>query len=575
MTSSTLVRHVARQVGAALLSAVPLLVHAQVSSSPSSTSCNGQIIHEVRVTAMRPPFTGESAYWRRIARSVGLHHATTDTAVIRRFLALQAGGVCSDFRLKESARLLREQPFLAAANLRSVPDGFGGVRVEVQTVDEIPAVVSLSLGSGGVSYIEIGNQNMFGDAWLLAVHAANRPLDGRSAGFRMTDFQFLGKPYQLDAQADWGQRTSGWLLAASHAYLTDLQKIAWEAGLAHVGQELVALHQGENLDDVAIEYRRYAADVGGVFKLGNLRTPILVGGLVTYLRSVPGSAVALSGTNLVPDTTLNGLYQKINYARLTGVAAWRNLNFVAARGFETVTGIQDVPTGFQLFGQLGHGVPTFGGANDMFALSDILAGIGSSQAYAQLHVISEGRRPIDVNIWDGIVSSGRLGMYWKPDDWSLVRTWAEYAGGWRVQWPFQLALATENQRLIGYKGSLYGARRVDGGVEFRRVLPNVTKRGDVALGAFINSARLWGGDVPFGVDTPLLPSVGVTLFGALPKGSQRLLRIDLGRALRTSVPKAGWEVRLTYRDANRIFRQEPGDIAAAREQLVGPDVFRP
>ena len=45
--------------------------------------------------------------------------------------------------------------------------------------------------------------------------------------------------------------------------------------------------------------------------------------------------------------------------RLTGVAAWRNLNFIAARGFETVTGIQDVPTGFQLFGHLGHGVPTF------------------------------------------------------------------------------------------------------------------------------------------------------------------------------------------------------------------------
>ena len=97
----------------------------------------------------------------------------------------------------------------------------------------------------------------------------------------------------------------------------------------------------------------------------------------------------------------------------------------------------------------------------------------------------------------------------------------------------------------------------------------------MALGAFVNTARLWAGDVPFGVDTPLLPSVGVSLFGALPKGSQRLLRIDLGRALRTGVPKAGWEVRLTYRDANRILRQEPSDIAAAREQLVGPDVFRP
>jgi hypothetical protein len=312
-----------------------------------------------------------------------------------------------------------------------------------------------------------------------------------------------------------------------------------------------------------------------VFKLGNLRTPILVGGLLTFLRSDPGTGVALSHNRVISDTTLNGFYPQVHYTRFTGVGAWRNLNFVAARGFETVAGIQDVPVGFQLFGQLGHGVPTFGGANDIFALTDILAGVGSPKTYAQLHVITEGRREITANMWDGIVSSGRLGLYWKARDVNLVRAWSEYAGGWRVLWPFQLGLATEDLRLIGYKGSLYGARRADGGFEYRRVLPNVSKRADVGVGAFVNASRLWAGDVPFGVNTPLLPSVGISLFGALPKGSQRLLRIDLGRALRTGIPHSGWEVRLTYRDANRIFRQEPGDIALAREQLVGPDVFRP
>jgi hypothetical protein len=540
-----------------------------------SASCDGRVVHEIRVTTLRPPFTGEAAYWRRVARSIGLHHTTTDTAVVRRFLALETGGRCSDFRLRESARLLREQPFLADARIRSVPDSAGGVRIDVETTDEISVVASASLGRGRLSYLEVGNENMFGDAWLLAVHGSDRLLEGRSAGFRMSDYQFLGKPYQLDAQADWGERTSGWLLAASHGYLTDLQKIAWEAGIEHVGQEFVDLHRGDNVDDVAIKYRRYAADLGGVFKLGNLRTPILLGGLVTYLKSDPRGAVAVTSRGIIADTALAGFYPPITRTRLTGVGAWRNLNFVTVRGFGALTAIQDVPTGFQLFGQVGRGMRTFGGTTDLYLLSDVIAGAGSAKTYGELHVVNEARRETGATIWDGVVSSGRLGFYWKPNDLQLLRAWSDFAGGWRVQWPFQLAIATDDQRLIGYKGSLFGARRVGAGVELRRLLPNVTRRGDVGVGAFVNASRLWAGDVPYGVDTPVLPSGGVSLFGALPKGSQRLLRIDVGAPLRTGVVRAGWEVRLTYKDATHTFRQEPRDIAGAREQLVGPDVFRP
>ena len=73
----------------------------------------------------------------------------------------------------------------------------------------------------------------------------------------------------------------------------------------------------------------------------------------------------------------------------------------------------------------------------------------------------------------------------------------------------------------------------------------------------------------------MLPSAGVSIFGALPRGSQRTLRIDLGVPLQGAVAHAGWEVRLVYMDFTRRMREERRDVASAREQLVGPDVFRP
>jgi hypothetical protein len=555
--------------------AAPALAHAQ-TTPPSTSHCNGQRISDIHVSALRPPFTGEAAYWRRVAHSLGLHHTTTDTVVVRRFLALQKGGVCTDFRMRESARLLREEPFIANARVWAVPADSGRVRIEVETVDEIPVVASGAVAAGRPSYLEVGNQNMFGDAWLLAIHGSNRILEGQSAGFRFSDYQFLGRQYEFDAQTDWGNRTSAWLLDASHAYLTDLQRIAWEAGIAHAGQQFLVIHRGDDVDDLGIAYRRTAADVGGVIKLGNLRTPILVGSILTMQQFEPLNGLSIAKNNaLVPDTTLLGRYGKFKRARLTGVGAWRNLNFITVQGFDALTGTQDLPTGLQIFGQLGRGTHAFQGQSDVFALADMLAGVGSGKTYAELHLVSEGQRLIGQLTWQGVVSSGWLASYWKPTDPSLFRAWIDYAGGWKIQTPFQLQLSTEDERLIGYHGSLFGARRVASGVLYRRLLPNVSKRADVAIGAFVNAGRLWQGDAPFGVDTPVLTSAGVSLFGALPKGSQRILRIDFGTALRSGLPRSGWEVRLTYDDVGRRIREEPRDIAAARVQLVGPDVFRP
>jgi hypothetical protein len=561
-------------VSIVVLGAVPSGMRAQ-GRGAASRSCDGRIVHEIRVSALRPPFTGEAKYWRRIARAIGLHHATTDTAVVRRFLAVDTGAVCTDFRLRESARLLREEPFLADATVRSVPDGTDGVRVDVQTVDEIPALGSVSLSHGRLSYLEIGNENMFGDAWLLAVHGSDDLLTGRSAGFRTRDYQFLNRPYQLDVQGDFGQRSSGWLLAASHGYLTDLQRIAWEVGLGNQRDEFITLHRADGTDDLALAFRRLAADIGGVLKLGNIRTPILVGGGLSHFRMDPTGSFIVNRGGVTADTALATRYPAQRHTRLTGIGAWRNLNFITARGFDALTATQDLPTGFQLFGQLGRGVRAFQGASDLFTLADVLAGVGSGVTYAGLHMITEARHQIGATNWDGIISSGRLGLYWKPSDPNLVRAWTEFAGGWRVLSPFQLPLATEDQRLIGYKGTAVGARRLGGGVEARHVVSGITSKADIGVGAFMNADRLWAGDAPFGMNTPLLPAAGVTLYGAFPHGSQRLLRIDVGAPLRTGIVRSGWEIRLLFIDATRLSREEPRDVSAAREQLVGPNVFRP
>jgi hypothetical protein len=289
----------------------------------------------------------------------------------------------------------------------------------------------------------------------------------------------------------------------------------------------------------------------------------------------PKGSFNVTSSGISADTVLNTRYPSQRHTRLAAIAAWRNLNFITARGFDALTATQDIPTGFQLFGQLGRGVRAFQGQSDLFTLGDILAGVGSGVTYAGLHLISEARHEIAAPQWDGIITSGRLAVYWKPNEANLLRSWTEFAGGWRVLSPFQLGLATEDQRLIGYKGLAVGGRRVGGGVEARHIVSGLTSKADLGYGAFVNAARLWAGDAPFGMNTPVLASAGVTLFGAFPHGSQRLLRIDVGAPLRTSTIRSGWEVRLLFIDATRLSHEEPRDVTRAREQFVGPDVFRP
>jgi hypothetical protein len=538
--------------------------------------CDGLVIHAIEVDAQRPPFEGHSAQWRRAARAIGLHHITTDTVVVRRFLTLRAGGRCSNFRLRESERLLRAQPFLANASVRAVADSLGGVTVQVQTVDEIPVIGSVSISGTQLNALRLGNQNVFGRALLLEARGAREDLQGKSIGLHSTYYQFLKRPYLLDVAALAGERQHSWLIAASHPYYTDLQLIAWRTGVARTGRGFKVVTRGEDIPDLGLGYSSLNADVAGVLRLGGVQHPILVGGVAAIARRDPTENLSVGEDGaVVSDTALAGQYQSIRYARLLGVGAWRNLRYVTASGFDALTGTQDLANGVQLLGAFGKGLHVAGSSSDMFAYSDFFAGGGGPMTYAGMHVLAEGRHDQDKSSWDGVLVSGRAAYYWKHSPDNLLRMWVDGAGGWKVRVPFQLRPATDGTRIGGYRGSQVGARRVGGGVEYRRVLTGAPKRVDLGVSTFFNAAQLWAGDAPYGVDTPLLPTMGVGVLAAFPRGSKRLARVDLMMPLQRGVARSGFEVRFSLLNRTSIIRHESGDIKEAREGLVGADLFRP
>src|SRR5690606_25469654 len=139
-------------VVAILLAAVPCASRAQQDSTRSSTagdttriisgrdtaatssieaadttrapvSCDGKTIAEILVIRQPPTILSKvRPVWIRPAVAIAIQHRNTKANAITPFLQVEQGEECSDFRLAESARVLRAQPYLADANVQAFAD---------------------------------------------------------------------------------------------------------------------------------------------------------------------------------------------------------------------------------------------------------------------------------------------------------------------------------------------------------------------------------------------------------------------------------------------------------------------
>lgn len=545
--------------------------------------CAGQPITDVVVVTQPPYANGLLGRFQFVAKAVRELHATTRSEVVRRFMILNPGDACDELRRAESERILRAQPYLVDARVVAYDNGEGGVRLEVETRDEFSGILAVAARAAAppVTRLRVGEANLMG----AGVHAVVDWYDGGvgyrdGIGGRLTHYQFLGRPYQLNFQGLRRDVGSHWDLDVSHPFYTDLQRVAWRTS-AGSADEYLELRRPDAVRN-ALFYRRKYADVGGLLRIGVPGRLSLFGASISSEEASTGDRVAvLSDSGLVDDEHLPALgfrpserFGGQRTARVNALWGVRSVRFMRVTGFDALTGAQDVRRGFQLGTMIGRTLGVLDSRDDdMFVAADVYLGLGSTRSFAAVEVKGEGRQDNDRNEWNGLVGSGRAAWYLVPDDRQRVVVDLEYSGAWRPRVPIQLALGAKEGGARGFGGAqAAGARRLVARLEHRLVFGRPFNLGDLGLATFADAARVWAGDAPYGVTTPMRTSVGLGLLAAVPPNSRRLWRVDVAYPL-TREPGAGLQLILSNRDLTRTFWREPRDVRMARERAVPASVF--
>ena len=514
---------------------------------------------------------------RRMARQLTVLHATTNPDVITRFLALQPGMACSELRRQESERILRAQPYLADATVTAFPDDAGGVYLSVVTVDEVSIIIGGG-GSGATPYLRslrLGEENLMGEAVSVLVQWRYSEDFRDNYSARITDYQFMGKPWHMHLEGARNELGGNWGMELSHPFLTDLQRVSWRSTAG--SREDYRYFRRPDEDRAAVMLQRSYADIGGVFRIGPPGKLALIGASVSYEDEMPGnSPISVADGETLKDTStaLIDRYDRHSVTRINALAGLRDVRYMRVTGFESLDGNQDVRTGFEIATVLGRGIGAFGGMEeDIFASANLYAGAGTPVAFAAIEGTIEGRRDQNSDRWDGVLGSGRFATYVKAAPRHTVLTSLEWSGGWKQRIPFQLTLADRDGGPRGYPDSwLAGGRRAVLRLEDRIFVSHIKQFASIGVAPFADFAKLYRGDVPFGVNSDINAAVGISLLASVPQRSQRMWRLDIAYPLNRE-NGARLRVRLVSRDFTRVFWKEPGDVQRNRERSIPTSVF--
>jgi hypothetical protein len=481
-------------------------------------------------------------------------HRTTDPKIINRFLLLHEGDRCNELRRAESERILRAQPFIADAQIRVVPDSAGEVMLDVRTTDEVALVLGLAVGGGSppVRLLRVGDANLGGEGIYLA-----------------------------GLWRDGGAFRDGFderLVDLTHPFYTDLQRFAWRARSGAL--DGYTQYENDVNSSHAIRVSRNYFDLGGIVRFGPPGRLSLFGASVSGDDERPaGTPVLITNEGFAPDTAslLVNRFQPHRIARANILWGIRDIGFARVVGFDALTATQDLPIGFQLGTLFGRSLSVLGSRDDdIFMAGDLYVGAVGRNNALRFQLQGEGRRSNDNDgNWDGILTAGRAVEYWKAGVSNTATLSLEFSGGWRQRIPFNLTLSDPDGGVRGYASSnTPGGQRFVARIEDHQFLARPNNWGDFGVGVFADAGRLWAGDIPYGVNTPIRSSIGFSLLGTVPPASARLWRLDFAFAVNPENRGHHIEIRFGNTDKTTFFLPEPSDIASTRERTVPSSIFR-
>ena len=559
-------------VGLALFAIAPALV-SQAPGRP--VVCDGKRISEIHIVTKSPYPNGVFRRWKALSRVVLDAHVRTRASLVERFLAFREGQDCTELRRAESERILRAQPFLSNATVTAVNDGAGGVRIEVETVDEIAIVADVGVKAPlKFTKLRIGNANISGNGIYTAGSWQQGNFYRDAYGIKFVDYQLLGRAHHLELNAERHSIGGEWMAQTSHPFFTDLQRAAWRSTVGASRSYYSAITRNGRPPAVGVEWS--FADVGGIIRIGVPGRLSLFGASLSRERSAPDDqAVYITPTGLLDATpTMMDSFTVHRSARVNALWGVRNLNFLRVRGFDALNGIQDLRRGFQLGTLFGRSLAVLGSEDDdIFVAAELYGGNGSERVFTAFQIQGEGRQNYDRNHWDGIMSSGRAALYVKPSPVHTVVASAEYGVGWRQLVPFQLAIGQPDGGVRGYGGArVGGSQRIVFRGEERWFWGRPWDAADAGFAVFSDVGRVWAGDAALGEDTGWRSSVGVGLLAGVPSGSRRMWRLDFALPL-SRLDKAKLEFRIGNRDMSRTFWREPEDMRRSHGRLMPTSVF--
>jgi len=480
---------------------------------------------------------------------------------------LKEGKPCTELQRAESERFLRAQPYLANATVSTESDSAGGVRVKVETVDEIPLVIGARLDNGELAGLKYGSANFRGEGMFGSLEWRRGFAYREGVTARYVNYHLFGNPDRLTVRLDRAPLSSDYFVALERPFLTSHQSVAWHVGYRDADRYTSFVRYND--PPLALAVGRTRFDLGGVVRLGD---GFFAGPFITYERVEPStSAVVISDTGFLadPDTLLGARFRPLRSTRVAGVVGARLLSFKEVHGFDALLGAQDVAVGVQV--ALAAGLSS--GDAGSFLGADVYAGAGSRKSFVAFRWQWEGQ---EKEAGDGrldALASGRLAWYWKPTPKRTLITSAEYAGAWRERIPYQLPLGRQNG-VRGYRDSrVVGARRAVMRAEHRWVLGRVTRFLGVGMAGFTDIGKMWAGDVPFGVTSGVRASAGAGLLAAVPHQSRRLLRLDVAVPLMRDRHAASYDFRFTATTPVRTFWREPASIAETRSVTPPVGIF--
>lgn len=548
------------------------LLAAQTPPTDSLPNCEGlrvsavDIVRSDRVALDRTKTPG---FLRAVLKPL-LYGAPTRAPALTPYLQLRVGSSCTEFARAESERLLRRLPYIADASVHTAPDGAGGVRVTVETTDDIRPIIGAGVSDSRFTDLELGSTSIDGSGQLAALRWRDGGAFRDFLGARYTHFHALGGPNI--AQLAYSRTPLGSFAQAGlqRPFLTDLQRLAGFAGyLKDDGYLDFARTSGERL---SLRTARERVDAGFAARLSTHGTGSwLVGALVMHeQRSAGDDAVRITDRGLFDTTAveLRDRFPNTQETRVGVVVGGRALTFVKATAFDGLESVQDVGRGVQLSTVFGRG---FSGDRAPFAAADLYTGVGTAANFVGLRVQGEARR--DGAGWGNAVVSGRLAWYSRPSPKQTRVVSVEYAGANVDSVPFQIAIADGATGLRGYSGSqLSGARRLIVRGERRLLFPGLGKAFGWGAAAFADAGQTWAGSVPFG-ESAFRASAGLSLLAAVPRASRSLARVDVAYPLVKDAHAKGVDVRVSYRMAARAFWREPFALARVRVMNPTTDIF--